>query len=292
MVVVDGREVCDSSAIEGDAGQPVNVDRMIVHALSEARAFRLREGAAPKSARRSRAPAWATRTSEAAAGGSPSGAGPGGLCASDGLPHRDAAMLLLHIDASPRDTSDSRGLADLFIREWKRKNRVGIVAQRPVGREPPPHVTQDWIAGTHLPPEKRTPAQQQAVATSDKLAEEFLSADVILVSTPMYNLTVPSTLKAYIDQVVRIGKTVKLENGALKGQAVGKQMFVIAAHGGGYPKGSPMASLNHLEPYLRTIFGFVGITDITFIPAEFLDAQEDKRDQALAGAFAEILRVT
>jgi FMN-dependent NADH-azoreductase len=201
-------------------------------------------------------------------------------------------MLLLHIDASPRDSSDSRGLADLFVREWTRKNRLGIVVHRPVGRDPPPHVTQDWITGVHTPPEARTPTQQEAVAVSDRLADELLSADVILLSTPMYNLTVPSTLKAYIDQVVRIGKTVKLEDGALRGQAVGKTMYVVAAHGGSYPKGSPMASLNHLEPYLRTVFGFIGITDVRFINAEFLDAQEEARDKALAGAFAEILRVT
>lgn len=196
---------------------------------------------------------------------------------------------LLHLDASPRgERSHSRSLTKEFVEQWKQAHPADIVTYRDIGRNPVPHVDEPWIAASYTPPEQRTPDMWSAISISDRLVDEFLAADVYVIGVPMYNFSIPSTFKAYIDQIVRIGRTFTFEpeNSAnpYKALVLGKKMFVIAARGGsGFVQGGQYEKLNYQTPYLATVFGFIGITDITFIEIE----NDEHGGEKLASAIAE-----
>ncbi|MEG3862027.1 NAD(P)H-dependent oxidoreductase [Microcoleus sp. herbarium12] len=129
------------------------------------------------------------------------------------------------------------------------------------------------MAAAYTAPEQRTPELPEAIRISDRLVDELLAADVCIIGIPMYNFSVPSTFKAYIDQIVRPGRTFVYDSedaaNPYKPLVLGKKMFVITARGGsGFGPGEDNEKLNHQDHYLRTIFGFIGITDITFIRVE------------------------
>jgi FMN-dependent NADH-azoreductase len=193
---------------------------------------------------------------------------------------------ILHIDSSPRgDRSYSRTLSHEFIESWKASHSADTVTYRDLGHNPVPHVDENWIAAAFSPPQARTPELKNAIAISDSLVDEFLAADRYVFGIPMYNFNVPSTFKAYIDQVIRVGRTFAVsENGTFQGLVEGKKMLVITARGGSFSAGSPAAAYDFQEPFLRTAFGFLGITDITFINAENLAGGDEVREQSLAKA--------
>jgi FMN-dependent NADH-azoreductase len=181
---------------------------------------------------------------------------------------------LLHIDASPRgERSHSRRMTREFVEQWKQAHPNDAVTYRDIGRNPVPHVDEAWIAAAYAPPEQDTPQLQQAIGISDQLVDEFLAANVYVVGIPMYNFSIPSTFKAYIDQIVRPGRTFMLEpkdtQNPYKPLVLGKKMVVITARGdSGFGPGERNEKMNHQDPYLRTVFGFIGITDLTFIHVE------------------------
>jgi len=181
---------------------------------------------------------------------------------------------LLHIDSSPRgERSHSRRLTREFIERWQQVHPLDTVTYRDVGRHPVPHVDEPWIAAAYTPPEQRTPELWKAIQDSDQLIDEFLAADVYVLGIPMYNFSVPSTFKAYIDQIVRLGRTFAFvpedSENPYKPLVTGRKMFVITARGGsGFSPGERYAAMNHQDPYLRVAFGFIGISDITFIHVE------------------------
>jgi FMN-dependent NADH-azoreductase len=174
---------------------------------------------------------------------------------------------LLHISVSPRGSySISRQLGNAAIEAWKKRNSGGRV----IAKAPLTFVDVDWIAGAFSPPEYHTENHKKALALSNQLVSELLEAEEIILTTPMYNFAVPAALKAWIDHVVRAGKTFRYTasgkpEGLLSGK--GKKVLVIVASGGSYPEGSPMAALNYEIPYLRFIFGYMGINDVRFIHA-------------------------
>ena len=178
---------------------------------------------------------------------------------------------LLHISVSPRGTdSISRQLGDAAVEAWKAKNPGGRVTERDLAKTPLTFVDVDWIAGAFSPPEYHTENHKKALALSNELVSELLEADEIILATPMYNFAVPAALKAWIDHVVRAGKTFRYTasgtpEGLLAGQH--KKVLVIIASGGSYPEGSPMAALNYEIPYLRFILAYMGITDVRFVHA-------------------------
>ena len=162
-----------------------------------------------------------------------------------------------------------------------------------VGRNPVPHVDEPWIAAAFTPPEQRTPELQEAIQISDRLVDEFLAADIYIIGVPMYNFSVPSTLKAYIDQIVRAGRTFafELEDTAnpYKPLVLGKKMFIVTARGdSGFEPGERNEKLNYQDPYLRAIFRFIGITDITFIHVENDEIGGTSLAQSIANAKAKI----
>ncbi|MGJ5631378.1 FMN-dependent NADH-azoreductase [Nostoc sp. CALU 1950] len=195
---------------------------------------------------------------------------------------------ILHIDSSPRaERSHSRELSKEFVSAWKAKHPEDAIVYRDLGHYPVPHVDEAWIAAAFSPPETHTPELTEAIRISDELVDEFLAADRYVFGVPMYNFNIPSTFKAYIDQIVRINRTVALEAQGFRGLVEGKKAVIITARGGDFSPTSPAAAYDFQEPYLRTIFGFIGITDIQFINANSLN-EGDARTQSLSEARAAI----
>ena len=176
-------------------------------------------------------------------------------------------MNLLQIDSSARLSSVTRQLTAKFVEEWKEGHPGGEVTQRDLAKTVLPDITDDW-GGTFLESSQLTPAQRKYLAISDDLIEEVQAADTIVIGVPMYNFAIPSSLKAWIDQVVRMGKTFAYGPNGRQGLLGEKKVVVITSRGGAYEKGTPAEKFDFQEPYLRHILGFVGVTDVTFIHAE------------------------
>ena len=190
---------------------------------------------------------------------------------------------ILHLDSSPRgERSYSRRLSDKFITAWKTAHPEDTLTYRDLGHNPVPHVDEPWIAAAFSPPEARTPELNEAIKLSDELVDEFLAADRYVCGVPMYNFSVPSTFKAYIDQIVRVNRTFAVNEQGYQGLVQGKKMLIFTASGGSYRQGTPAAGYDFQEPFLRAIFGLVGITDITFMRADNLSAGDDAVEQSLA----------
>jgi FMN-dependent NADH-azoreductase len=190
-------------------------------------------------------------------------------------------MKLLQIDSSARAGSVTRRLTAKFAEEWKTNHPTGEVIHRDLSTTMLPLITDDWNA-TQIEPSKLSPAHRNYLATSDALIEEVLAAEIILIGAPMYNFAIPSLLKAWIDQVVRIGKTVAYGSHGPQGLLGNRKVVVITSRGGAYEKGTPREKLDFQEPYLRHVLGFVGLTDVTFIHAE--NQHRDGAGPSLAAA--------
>jgi FMN-dependent NADH-azoreductase len=205
---------------------------------------------------------------------------------------------LLHIDSSPRGTrSQSRRMTREFVEKWQLAHPNDTVTYRDIGRHPVPHVDESWIAAAFSSPEQHTPELQKAISISDQLVDEFLAADIYVIGVPMYNFSVPSTFKAYIDQIVRVGRTVAFEPNdsanVFKPLVLGKKMFIVEARGdSGFHPGGQYEKMNHHDPYLVTVFGFMGITDITFIHVENEEYGGDKLAESVAKARTKIVELT
>lgn len=196
---------------------------------------------------------------------------------------------ILHIDSSARgERSISRTLSHEFVNGWKAAYPDDQVTYRDLGHQPVPNVSETWIAAAFSNPAEHTPELADAIKISDQLIDEMLAADRYVLGIPMYNLTIPASFKAYVDQVVRAGRTFAVTDSGYKGLVEGKKALVLTAEGGVYREGTPMAAANFHEPYIKTILGFMGITDITFIHADGLAFGDEAREKALAAARAEI----
>ncbi len=193
---------------------------------------------------------------------------------------------ILHIDSSPRaERSNSRSLTHRFITDWKNAHPQDTVTYRDLGHQPVPHVDEPFIAAAYSKPETHSPELQKAISVSDTLVDELLAADRYVFGIPMYNFSVPSTFKAYIDQIVRVGRTFAVNEQGYQGLVSGKKMLVITSSGGSYRPGTPAAGYDFQMPFLKAIFGLIGITDITFINADNLDSGGDEgRKQSLTEA--------
>jgi len=176
-------------------------------------------------------------------------------------------MKLIQIDSSARTSSVTRRLTAKFAEEWRKNHPDGVVIQRDLSATVIPLITDDWNA-THLEQSKLTPAQQSYLSTSDELIEELEAADTVVIGAPMYNFTIPSSLKAWIDQIVRLGKTVGYGPNGPQGLLAKKKVVIITSRGSAYEKGTAREAFDFQEPYLRHILGFIGLADVTFIHAE------------------------
>ncbi|ASC70526.1 FMN-dependent NADH-azoreductase 1 [Halomicronema hongdechloris C2206] len=192
---------------------------------------------------------------------------------------------ILYVDFSPRvERSVSRSLTKEFITAWEQQHPNDTVTYRDIGQYPVPPVDEAWIAAAFSSSDKISPHLATALTISDELIDELLAADRYVFGVPMYNFSVPANLKAYIDQIVRVQRTFAMGADGEKGLVKDKKMLVITARGGSYSASTPTAHLDFQEPYLRAIFGFIGITDITFIHAENLTMGDEARQQSLTAA--------
>ena len=176
---------------------------------------------------------------------------------------------LLKIDSSPMgERSVSRKLTSAFANTWSKTRPGATVISRDLTALDIPVVNGDWVAAAYTPEEARTAEQKKVLALSDSLIRELQEAAEYVVGVPMHNFGVPSTLKLWIDQVARVGKTFAYGADGAKGLLTGKKATLVIASGGVYESGSALAAYNFVTPYLRTVFGFMGVTDVTFIAAE------------------------
>lgn len=193
---------------------------------------------------------------------------------------------ILHVTASPRGESSHSGqISGEFVQAWLQAHPGDTVTVRDIGRQDIPHVTEEFIGAIYTPAEARTDAQKQLLTLSDTLIGELKAADVYVFAVPMYNLTVPGVFKAYIDQIARIGETF---SPSYEGLLKNKKAFVVTARGGGgYGPGEERESINFEDPYLRTILGFVGVTDQSYIHINNT-ANGDEAPKSLAAAREQI----
>jgi FMN-dependent NADH-azoreductase len=172
---------------------------------------------------------------------------------------------LLAIEVSPRhEFSTSRKLTTHFIDRWKAEYPGSAVVIRDLMKTPPPFVDLAWIGGAYTPREQHSPESAAAIRVSDDLVAELKAADHVVIGTPMFNFSIPAVLKAYIDQIVRVGVTVSPNN---VGLLTGKKATVILASGGDFSPGSPVEKYNQASGYLRQVLGWIGISDVEVILA-------------------------
>jgi FMN-dependent NADH-azoreductase len=175
---------------------------------------------------------------------------------------------LLHIDSSPLyGRSVSRELTIAFVTQWKASHPDGRVVERDLNATAMPPINAEWVGAVYTPEEARTPQQKQLLSLSDSLLAELEQADEYVFGVPMHNFGVPSVLKLWIDQIARVGRTFSYSDGKPKGLIIGKKATFIVATGGTYDADTQMASFNFVEPYLRSVFSFLGVTDVTFLTA-------------------------
>jgi len=178
----------------------------------------------------------------------------------------------LHIDASINgDNSASRAISKSIVDQIKGKHLGGRVIYRDLAAEPLPHLTLDAFADSSV-------------------LDEFLSADTVVIGAPMYNFTLPTQLKAWIDRIVLAGKTFHYTENGPEGLAKGKRVIIALARGGFYNQASPAAALEHLETYLRGVFNFIGI-EPEFVAADGLNISPEQREDSIKLALGETVRL-
>ena len=181
-------------------------------------------------------------------------------------------MTILHIDSSINgENSASRAISARILDQLAAANPGAKVIRRDLVSEPLPHLTLDAFADTSV-------------------LDEFLAADTVVIGAPMYNFTLPTQLKAWLDRILVAGKTFRYTENGPEGLAGGKRVVIALARGGFYDAGSPASALEHLESYLRGVFGFIGI-EPEFVAADGLAIGPEQRESAIAQALGETVRL-
>lgn len=196
-------------------------------------------------------------------------------------------ILVLNSSAAG-EASVSRLLVADAVAELTERLPGAQVVFRDLAADPIPHLLPSTINGVRGQP--TSPAELEARALSDKLIAELRAADVIVIGAPMYNFSVPTTLRTWFDHVLRAGETFSYSEAGPKGLLTGKRVIVVESRGGLYSDG-PAMSVDFQEPYLRHLLGFVGLTDVTFVRAEKIGYGPEAREQALADSRAELARI-
>jgi len=197
-------------------------------------------------------------------------------------------MRLLHLDASILGAnSASRELSAAVAARLRRETPSAEVIYRDLVQAPLDHLSGAHLAaGQGVVPESA--ALQKDITESQAVLAEFLAADTVVIGAPMYNFSIPSQLKAWIDRIAVKGKTFAYSEYGPKGLAGGKTVIIASARGGFYGAQSPVAAWDHQESYLRTVFGFLGVTDIRFLRAEGVNVSAEQKDKAIAEARGEV----
>lgn len=175
---------------------------------------------------------------------------------------------ILVIDSSPRlKDSVSRQVTNEVVAQLKNKYPGAEVLRRDLSANPLPHITEENINAYYTPPEQRNAQALAAIKASDQAVDELLSTDILVIGAPMWNFNVPSVLKAWIDHIVRAGRTFAFGPEGLKSLVTGKKVYLVLSTGSVYSEG-PMKAMDFQEPYLKAVLGFLGMTDVEVIKAE------------------------
>lgn len=214
-----------------------------------------------------------------------------------------ARTRLLHLDASARPGrrgieprgSYTRAMSDRFVRRWRAAQPDAAVAYRDLGASPPALVDHAWIAAHFTPEEARDAAMRARLAESDLLSDELVASDVLVIGAPLYNFGLPASLKAWLDSVVRIGRTVDFDPSRGEDAYVPllrdrpRRAVVLSARGGhDQDPGGAMAHMNHLEPQLRTGLAFMGIDEVHQIAVEHEETGGPLLEASVARAMTRI----
>ncbi len=200
-------------------------------------------------------------------------------------------MKLLQIDASIMGpNSVSRQLTAAIVGRIRQLDPATEVVYRDLGAEPIGHLTGAHLAVAHSDAEPAPELRDDLVRGVEAL-DEFLAADVVVIGAPMYNFSIPSQLKAWIDRLAVAGKTFRYSEKGAEGLVGGKKVIIASSRGGFYGPETPVAFLDHQESYLRGLFGFLGVTDLTFVRAEGVNLGPDQRKAALDGAIAGLTKL-
>lgn len=199
-------------------------------------------------------------------------------------------MKLLHIDSSALGgQSVSRELTRRTVAQWQAAHPGTVVEYLDLAADAPTHLDMDSLGfRLGLDDARLTEVQKRENAISEKLVSQFLAADVVVVGAPMYNFSIPSQLKAWIDRIAQAGRTFRYTEQGAQGLAGGKTVIVASSRGGVYSPNPALASLDHQESYLETVFGFMGVTDVRFVRAEGVALGEAAKAQALEAADVQI----
>ena len=199
-------------------------------------------------------------------------------------------MRLLHIDSSALGANSvSRQLTARIVAQWRAAHPDLVVEYLDLAQDAPTHLSLESL-GFRTGPDAQglTEVQRRENAVSEKLVSQFVAADVVVVGAPMYNFSVPSQLKAWIDRVAQVGRTFKYTETGPQGLAGGKTVIVASTRGGVYSTNPALAGLDHQESYLKTVFGFFGITDVQFVRAEGVAMGDAAKAKALDAAVVTI----
>jgi FMN-dependent NADH-azoreductase len=193
-------------------------------------------------------------------------------------------MKILHIDSSIfGDNSVSRELTAAIVDTLRAKKANATVTSRNVAHEEIPHLSGEIVSAGFIPETDWNETQRKERARTDELIEEFLAADVVVIGAPMYNFSIPSQLKAWIDRIAAAGRTFKYTETGPQGLAGGKKVFIASSRGGVYSTEQAQL-MDFQEDYLKTVMGFVGISDVNFVRAEAVNMGQDKRETAIYAA--------
>ncbi|MDV4177701.1 FMN-dependent NADH-azoreductase [Rhizobium brockwellii] len=197
---------------------------------------------------------------------------------------------ILLLTSSPRAESLSTPIAVDLAEKLKNQNPGSVVVRRDLAATPLPHIDDLFTGAIRKPAEARTAEETAAVKTSDELVNELLAADTIVISTGLINFNIYSSLKTWIDNVARAGLTFKYTESGPVGLATGKKVYVVLASGGVYSQG-PAAPLNHAVPYLKSVLGFLGISDIETIYVEGLAFGPEAAEKAIDAAKSRVQEI-
>lgn len=200
------------------------------------------------------------------------------------------ATTILTVTASARlERSLSRALARHFQQEWVAREPATKLIHRDIGQHHPPFISEAWIGAAFTPPMERTPEQLELLRPSDELIDEVIQADVVVIASPMYNYGMPAVLKAWFDQVIRIGKTFSFDlargDWPLEPTLSGKRLVVLSSKGEfGFQPGERRHDMNHLDPHIATAARYLGANDKHFISIEYQEFGDERHQRSIRRA--------
>lgn len=203
-------------------------------------------------------------------------------------------MQLLEIQSSVRqDRSISRTLASKFIYQWQAFHPNAQHHLRDLAAQPPAFITADWVDANLTPISHQTDETKALLATSDTLIAELFASDRLVLGVPMYNFGIPAHLKAYFDQVVRVGHTIDYnrDTQTFDGRLTGKKAIIISSRAGNYAPGTPASAMDFCAPYLQFILNFLGIQDVEYVEVPYQGMGDDRQQQATEASIARLIEL-